>query len=139
MSKKGKSISSVLSMCVIAFSASFLSLMLLNSNSAAEPVAPLVMNTLPKMDEAYFVTVKTKPKTNSNNSCDNGSCNGGGCYSYHNGCGCGNCGGQWHTTRFGGHYRHWYYRPFQPVRNGIRFFHNVRPVRRIIGGMLFGW
>jgi len=53
------------------------------------------------------------------------------------GCGCARCTGT-HQNVLGGTYRHWYYRPYQPVRNTVRFFHNVRPVRRFFGRILFG-
>ena len=36
-----------------------------------------------------------------------------------------------------GYYRTWSYQRGQPVRNAVRFFHNRRPLRRLIGG-LFG-
>ena len=29
-------------------------------------------------------------------------------------------------------YNHWDYKPYQPVRNLVRYFHNNRPLRRLI-------
>tara|TARA_Y100000034_G_scaffold131983_1_gene193903 strand:+ start:2262 stop:2765 length:504 start_codon:yes stop_codon:yes gene_type:complete len=57
-----------------------------------------------------------------------------------------NCSGYYYQRPLArGTYAHWNYRPCQPARNVVRFFHNRRPVRRGVGivargvGRLFCW
>lgn len=47
---------------------------------------------------------------------------------YRSGCHQGSCGS----------YGHWQYRSWQPVRNAVRYFHNVRPVRSCFGRFFGG-
>ena len=54
---------------------------------------------------------------------------------------CEHCGGCHNNGYYYNNYYphgYWYYQPYQPVRNTVKFFHNRRPVRRTLAWVFCG-
>ena len=88
-----------------------------------EGVPPAVLD-LPTEPIEPTETVRPRCESCGGPLCEHcGGCHNNGYYYYHN---------QYHPHGY------WYYQPYQPVRNTVKFFHNRRPVRRTLSWIFCG-